>query len=241
MEQVRPRAAVEQAVSVSIGGLRPPTTRLRRCPPLVFLAILATGLALPAPSAFAHGNQFIGAKLTIGEDGAVALELTADHGDNPNIADAAEARQILRECLQVCIANERFPLETFGTLTFAEHQEYSDDSPVQSSSEAGPHRLVTASWRANLAGQRVVFAAKQHTPLDVVLWRADGKPASDSGRWTLLIAGDRSPEFVMTPASVRLPVWSVVLLLLPLMPFIWQRLRRPASVAGTSPPASTQG
>lgn len=84
------------------------------------LAVLVTGLALPAPSAFAHGNQFIGAKLTVGDDGHVALELTADHGDNPNIADAAAARQVLRECLQVCIGSERFPLEHFAALIFAD-------------------------------------------------------------------------------------------------------------------------
>lgn len=240
-------------MSVSIGGRCPPTTpirsafpasllggdasrrlraapavlALRRCPPLTPLVILVTGLALLAPSAFAHGNQFVGAKLTIGEGGAVALELTADHGDNPNISDATEARQVLRECLQVCIGDERYPLEEFGALTFSEHQAYGADSPVPSSPEAGPHRLVTASWRANLAGQRVVFAAKERTPLDVVLWRADGQPLSKAGRWTLLIAGDRSTEFIMTPASLRLPFWSAALLLLPLMPFIWQRLRRP--------------
>lgn len=212
---------------VSIGGPRPSTTRRRRCPPFALL-LLVTGLALPAPSAFAHGNQFIDAKLTIGEGGAIALELTADHGDNPNIADAAEARQILRGCLLVCIGDERFPLERFGTLTFTEHQSYGADSPVPASSAAGPHRLVTGSWRANLAGQRVVFAAKERTPLDVVLWRADGKPTANAGRWTLLIAGDRSTEFVMTPASLRLPLWSAALLLLPLVPFVWHRLRRSA-------------
>lgn len=195
---------------------------------IALLAILVTGLALPAPSAFAHGNQFICARLTIGDDGAVALELTADHGDNPNLADADEARQALRECLQLCIGDERFPLEAFGALAFAEGRQYSADSPVPPSSEVGPHRLVTASWRADLAGRRVAFAAKDRTPLDVVLWRADGKPAAGASRVLLLIAGDRSPEFVMTPASFRLPAWSAALLLLPLVPFVWQRLRRSA-------------
>lgn len=220
MEQVRSRPALEEEVTGRIA----------------ILAILVTGLALPAPSAFAHGNQFIGAKLTIGEGGAVALELTADHGDNPNIADAAEARQVLRECLQVCIGDERFPLERFGALTFSEHRTYGADYPIPSSPETGPHRLVTASWQANLAGERVVFAAKERTPLDVVLWRADSGSTTNAGRWTLLIAGDRSAEFVMTPASLRLPLWSAGLLLLPLLPFIWQRLRRPATVAGTTAP-----
>jgi hypothetical protein len=210
MEQVRPRAALEEEV-------------MRR---IAILAVLVTGLALPAPSAFAHGNQFIAAQLTIADDGRVALELTADHGDNPNIADAAAARQVLRECLQVCIGAERFPLEHFGALTFAEHQHYREDSPLPSASEPGPHRLVMASWSAQLPGQRIVFAAPERTPFDVVLWRA-GAPVLEGNRWVLLIAGDRSPEFTMTQASFRLPLWSVVLLLVPLMPVIWQRLRRP--------------
>jgi hypothetical protein len=235
MEQVRSRPAVEQAVTVSIGGLSPPITRLRRRPArIALLAILATGLALPAPSVFAHGNQFIAAKLTIGDGGRVDLELTADHGDNPNIADVAEAREVLRGCLQVCLGDERFPLEHFGPLIFSERQHYGDDSPLPLA-EAGPHRLVVASWRADLPAQRVVFAAQGHTPFDVVLWRAGGTPVSGTSRWTLLIAGDRSPEFIMTPASLRLPAWSALLLVLPLMPLIWHRVRRVREVRDGSP------
>jgi hypothetical protein len=180
---------------------------------IAILAILVTGLALPAPSAFAHGNQFICARLTVGDDGRVALELTADHGDNPNIADATEARQALRDCLQVCIGDQRFPLEHFGRLSFAERQHYSEDSPVPLASEPGPHRLVTAVWSAYLPGQRLVFAAKEHTPLDVVLWRAGEVPEPGHSRWMLLIAGDRSPEFTTgrtSPAAVPLIITGLV-------------------------------
>jgi hypothetical protein len=167
---------------------------------IAILAVLVTGLALPAPSAFAHGNQFLCARVTIGADGHVALELTADHGDNPNIADAAQARQVLRECLQIGIGDQRLPLEHFAPLRFVEREQYSADSPTPPATDPGPHRLVVASWQTRLPGQRLVFVAKERTPLDVVLWRADQRPALQS-RWVLLIAGDTSPTFDTTAAT----------------------------------------
>lgn len=58
-----------------------------------------------------------------------------------------------------------------------------------------------ASWDARLPGQRIVFAAKNHTPMDVVMWRAGETPVAGRSRWMLLIAGDRSPEFAIAAAS----------------------------------------
>jgi hypothetical protein len=190
MEQVRPRAALDQAVTGRIA----------------LLAILVTGLALPAPSAFAHGNQFVCARVTIGADGLVALELTADHGDNPNIADAAEARQVLREVLRVQVDDALLPLEHVAPLSFAERDRYGEGAPVPAAGEPGPHRLVTASWRARLPERRIVFVTKDRTPLDVVMWDADRPVQVGASRWMLLIAGDRSPEFVTTAAGGGWPV-----------------------------------
>ena len=152
MEQIWPRFALEYEVISRIATL----------------AILVTGLALPAPLAFAHGNQFICACVTIGDDGHVALELTADYGDNPYIADVQEARQVLREALSVRVGGEMLPLELFGELSFEERQQYADDSPVPSASDPGPHHLVAARWQTRLPDQRIIFKAKEHTPLDVV-------------------------------------------------------------------------
>lgn len=191
---------------------------------IALLAILTMGLALPAPSAFAHGNQFLCARLTVSGDGRVALELTADHGDNPNIADAAEARQVLRECLQVCIGGQRFPLEHFAPLAFSDRTTYSDDSPVPPAAEAGPHRLVGATWAADLAGRRIAFAAKERTPLDVVMWRGDEAPPSTGSRWMLLIAGDRSPEFTVAARSTAW--WIAALMAIAASALGWQVLRR---------------
>lgn len=221
-------------MTVSIGGLRPPITRFRRCPPSTFLVLLVMGLALPAPSAFAHGNQFLCARLTISDDGRVALELTADHGDNPNIADAAEAQQVLRECLQVCIGDKRFPLEHFAPLAFSERTRYSDDSPVPPTAESLPHRLVTATWAADLPGRSFTFAAKDRTPLDVVMWRGDQAPSPGGSRWMLLIAGDRSPEFT---AAVRATPWWIAVLPAVAVALLGWRLRRRRPVHHATPTA----
>ena len=231
MEQVRPRSALEYEVTVVVRGLCPPTTRLRRCPRIAILAVLVTGLALPAPSAFAHGNQFVCARVTIGDDGHVGLELTADYGDNPNIADADAAREVLREALRLQIGDDLVPLEKLGELRFSASDHYTDDSPVPSAVEPGPHRLVLASWQARLPGQRLVFVAKERTPLDVVMWQAGEKPSPGQSRWMLLIAGERSPAFVLTPAAANIPAgWFAGLALLAALPLlIWSRLRRRTS------------
>lgn len=214
-------------MTFSFGGLRPPKTRLRRCPRIALLAVLVTGLALPAPSAFAHGNQFLCACVTIGDDGRVALELMADHADNPNIANAEAAQQVLRECLQVCIGEERHALTDLGVLRFSTSTTYRDDSPVPTARDPGPHQLVVAHWEAYLPGKTVVFAAKERTPLDLVMWRGDQAPEPGRSRWTLLIAGDRSPAFAVATATVPNTWWLLALggiVLIGLVP--WWRRRR---------------
>lgn len=200
------------------------------------LAVLVTGLALPAPLALAHGNQFVCARVVIGDDGYVALELTADYGDNPNIANAQEARQVLREVLRVRIGDEVLPLEHFGALRFEERQKFSDDSPVPSASEPGPHRLVTASWQTRLPNHTIIFAAKEHTPFDVVMWRAGEQPALGRSRWMLLIAGDKSPEFTMTSAATGISssIFAGVAVLVGLLLVIWGWLRRRPRATPTS-------
>lgn len=205
---------------------------------IAMLAVLVAGLALPAPSAFAHGNQFVCARVTIGDDGLVALELTADYGDNPNIADAQEARQVLREAVRLRIGDDVQPLEHFGVVRFEDRQHYGDDSPVPSATEPGPHRLVTAFWQTHLPGQRITFTAKERTPLDVVMWRAGEQSTAGQSRWMLLIAGDRSPEFALTPAAMKIPSGIIVVLgalaVLPLLVWSWRRRERPATLITAS-------
>ena len=202
---------------------------------IAILAVLVTGLALPAPSAVAHGNQFVCARVTIGDDGHLELELTADYGDNPNIANAQEAQQVLREAVRLHIGDDVLPLEHFGALRFENRQHYSDDSPVPSATEPGPHRLVTAFWQTRLPGQRIAFAAKEHTPLDVVMWRAGEQPTAGQSRWMLLIAGDKSPEFTLTSATNKIPFGLFAVLgafaVLPLVVWNWRRRRPQATPA----------
>jgi hypothetical protein len=172
-------------------------------------AIFLTGLVLPAPSAFAHGNQFLFACVTISEDGRVALELTADYTDNPNIENAAMAREVLEECLDICIGEKRYALSALGPVRFSSGTKYPADSPLPPDRDPTPHALVIAQWESYLPGQTVFFAAKKQTPHDVVIWRGDQPAQFGHSRWMVLIAGDRSQDFSV-PSGSSLSFWWIL-------------------------------
>jgi hypothetical protein len=220
MEQLRARAALEHQVR----------------PRIAALAILGAGLAALAPCAPAHGGLFLCARVSLGDDGLVALELTADHEDNPVIADAEEARTVLRDALSLCLDDRCVPLEQLGALRFEARDRYGDDSPMPLAGNPGPHHLVVAHWQARLPGRQVAFAAKESTPLDVVLWRAGEVPAAGRSRWTLLIAGERSQVFTLSAARLPAAAWPTLglALLAGLSALAWSRARRPPASARRS-------
>ena len=163
-------------------------------------AVVIAGLAaLPAPRLFAHGNEYLVARLAIGNDGEVVLELTADIA-NPLLSDEAHARTVLASALQIRQGESFKPLEATSPLRFEFRDRYSDDAPMQGATDATPHRLLTAIWRAHLPGQTLVFATPERTPHDVLLWRVP--PAGQTPQWKLLISGEQSPEIdVPAPSS----------------------------------------
>ena len=168
------------------------------------LAAIVAGLAaLPAPRLFAHGNEYLFARLAIAPDGEVVLELTADIA-NPLFTDGeVQVRSVLSEALRLSQGGMLKRLDEVGSLGFEQRTHYSPDSPLPPARDSSSHQLLTAVWRARLPGQTLIFATPQRTPHDVLLWQAPvaGQPAE----WKLLICGEQSPAIVVPASTSRTP------------------------------------
>lgn len=157
------------------------------------LAIVVAGLAaMPAPPLFAHGSGYLFARVAISADGGVVLELTADVGD-PLFGDGEpQARAVLGQALRLQRGGALRRLDEVGTLAFEPRAHHGADAPALpgDGDGDGPHRLLTAVWRAHLPGETLVFATPERTPHDVLLWQA--QPSGPPLQWQLLISGERS-------------------------------------------------
>ncbi len=67
---------------------------------LKFLIIAGGAFMFPLFT-FGHSSEFLLAKLCLTESGECLLEVTADYGDNPMIADENEARRALHGLFQI--------------------------------------------------------------------------------------------------------------------------------------------
>jgi hypothetical protein len=193
------------------------------------MAFLIAGLAAPAPRLFAHGNDYLFARVSPGDGGAITVELTADYGGGTLITSEEQARQVLADALQVRLGQRLARLDELGELRFERRSRQSDDAPVPPSADPGPHLLLTAVWRARLPGQTVVFATPQRTPHDVLLWNtAEPRPEAGQSRWMLLICGEESrPIALAAAAAPAASSWIGGLAIALLVPAIgWQVLRR---------------
>lgn len=198
--------------------------------PLRRLFLVIAGLALLAPQAWGHGNECLFARLAVGNDGEVVLELTADWNGNPLFIDESHARTVLSEALRVRQDGSLHRLDELGSLRFESRSQYSADTPMPPSPPTGDvavHQLLTAVWRTHLPGASISFVTPQRTPHDVVLWRVP--PAGESPLRMLLICGEQSPAFTV-PMGKMAPspqaYWLGGALLAALFPLIgWQIAR----------------
>lgn len=163
------------------------------------LTAIIAGLVLLAPRLIAHGNEYLFARLAIAPDGEVVLELTADIA-NQLFTSEEHARVVLAEALRLRSGGGFKRLDELAPLRFEHRSQYSVDSPMTTTHDAGPHRLLTAVWRASLPGGNLIFATPERTPHDVVLWQVPTE--GQSPEWRLLICGEQSqPITVPTGAS----------------------------------------
>ncbi|MDB6004718.1 MAG: hypothetical protein JWR15_1705 [Prosthecobacter sp.] len=160
------------------------------------ILILAAGGAVLAPlCAFGHGSEFLSAKLTLLPDAEVLLEVTADYGSNPMIADEPAALAALVDPVRVRHNETLVPLATLGPPSISRQQKWDEHAPsVYQTSDTNDeaHSLITSTWRWRSAEPEVVFEMPHGQVHDVLLWTHDAAHPEAEPKWMILQAGDRS-------------------------------------------------
>lgn len=145
--------------------------------------------------AFGHGAEFLSAKLTLLPDAEVRLDVTADFGGNPLIADETEARKALQDPVRLRQADKLLTLTELAAPRLSQHQNWADFAPaayLPSDTETQPHALITASWQWRSETPEIVFEMPKGRLHDVLLWTHDDADPSAQPKWMLLLAGDKS-------------------------------------------------
>ncbi|OYW29659.1 MAG: hypothetical protein B7Z47_04510 [Chthoniobacter sp. 12-60-6] len=167
------------------------------------ILILAAGGAVLAPlCALGHGSEFLSAKLTLLPDAEVLLEVTADYGSNPMIADEAAAREALADPLRLRQQDVLVPL---GAASISRQQKWDEHAPSvyqTSDTDDEAHSLITSTWRWRSAEPEIVFEMPKGKLHDVLLWTHDAAHPEAEPKWMLLLAGDRS-----RPISIQQTPW----------------------------------
>jgi hypothetical protein len=155
-----------------------------------------------------HACEFLVARLEV--DGAVMrLEITADYGGNPLIADAAEAEVAVRGILRVRRGTELHALEALAPLRMERRSEWDEDAPMAfaPAPDGLPHELVSGvwEWRTGAVSEAVMLAVPEGNLHDVLLWtRGDPLPGRRA-QWMMLIEGESSPVIRLQRPVPELP------------------------------------
>jgi hypothetical protein len=170
------------------------------------ILILAAGGAVLAPlCAFGHGAEFLSAKLTLLPEAEVLLEITADYGGNPLIADKAVAQEALIDPIRLHRDGKLVPLAELSSASITQHDNWAEFAPASylpSDTEAQPHTLITAAWRWRNSEPEIVFEMPKGKLHDVLLWTRDQTNPDAPPKWMLLLAGDKSKAI-----AIHWPPW----------------------------------
>jgi len=168
--------------------------------------ILAAGGAILAPlCVFGHGAEFLSAKLTLLPEAEVLLEITADYGGNPLIADEAVAKEALMDPVRLMRGESLVPLAELSAANITQHDNWAEFAPalyLPSDAETQAHTLITAAWRWRSSEPEIVFEMPKGKLHDVLLWTRDQTNPDAPPKWMLLLAGDRSKAI-----SIHWPPW----------------------------------
>jgi len=162
---------------------------------LIIIFLIAGGAVLAPLSAFGHGAEFLSAKLTLLPDAEVQLEITADYGGNPLIADDAAAKEALMDPIRLRRDQTLVPLAQVATASHSLHDNWAEFAPaayLPSDTEAQSHTLITAAWRWRSEEPEIVFEMPKGKLHDVLLWTRDETNPDAPPKWMLLLAGDQS-------------------------------------------------
>jgi hypothetical protein len=168
--------------------------------------ILAAGGAILAPlCVFGHGAEFLSAKLTLLPEAEVLLEITADYGGNPLIADEAVAKEALMDPVRLLRGESLVPLAELSAASITQHDNWAEFAPASylpSDAETQAHTLITAAWRWRSSEPEIVFEMPKGKLHDVLLWTRDQTNPDAPPKWMLLLAGDRSKAI-----AIHWPPW----------------------------------
>jgi hypothetical protein len=168
--------------------------------------ILAAGGAILAPlCVFGHGAEFLSAKLTLLPEAEVLLEITADYGGNPLIADEAVAKEALMDPVRLMRGESLVPLAELSAASITQHDNWAEFAPASylpSDAETQAHTLITAAWRWRSSEPEIVFEMPKGKLHDVLLWTRDQTNPDAPPKWMLLLAGDRSKAI-----AIHWPPW----------------------------------
>jgi hypothetical protein len=134
----------------------------------------------------------------------VNLRIVAQYGDNPMIADEAEARKVLADALRIEVgkAGTNHRMDELTPLLMAPRAARDPESPMPPSTDDHAHseKLLEASWTWAATEEDVSFFVPETSNQVVLFWMP--APGEKSPRWSLLVPGDRTPAIF-----VKLPWW----------------------------------
>jgi hypothetical protein len=147
----------------------------------------------------------LSAKLTLLPEAEVLLEITADYGGNPLIADEAVAKEALMDPVRLLRGESLVPLAELSAASITQHDNWAEFAPalyLPSDAETQAHTLITAAWRWRSSEPEIVFEMPKGKLRDVLLWTRDQTNPDAPPKWMLLLAGDRSKAI-----SIHWPPW----------------------------------
>ena len=166
--------------------------------------VIAAGAACALPlSLWAHGSEFLVAKVLKLPGGRVQLEVTADYGDNPMIGSETEAAAAVRNSLR--------PAEGAGPLPAPRLEKRSrpdPDSPLPPNPlmDGKPHQLLAAVWEFEPSTASLKFEVPPDAGQTVILWTKDTTRPDEPPRWVMLVPGDQSPPLSVPPPKRNAPL-----------------------------------
>jgi hypothetical protein len=147
----------------------------------------------------------LSAKLTLLPEAEVLLEITADYGGNPLIADEAVAKEALMDPVRLMRGESLVPLAELSAASITQHDNWAEFAPASylpSDAETQAHTLITAAWRWRSSEPEIVFEMPKGKLHDVLLWTRDQTNPDAPPKWMLLLAGDRSKAI-----AIHWPPW----------------------------------
>lgn len=181
-------------------GVRPSAFLAGSCGYVIgFLSVLL--LATPS-LVFGHACEFLVARLELTE-GVVSLEITADYGANPLIADEAAARKAVKNILQVRSGGQTRSLETLAPLRLERSHQWDPAAPTAFAPppEGEQHLLIQGKWSWKADAEEISFCVPNGNLHDVLLWTVHQPLRGTETKWLMLIEGEETPPLRVIKAQ----------------------------------------